>query len=110
MAKLVFVLGAGFSKDADFPLQGELLSLVTDSMFVAGTDILSDPESPTVEFRHQREILSKFLTQTFRSRGQRLEDIFTLLDQAIINRSTFGGYSLVQLMDIREIWIRAILF
>jgi len=55
MAKTVYVLGAGFSKGADFPLQTEILPLVTDSGFVGGADILSDPDFPTTEFREQRK-------------------------------------------------------
>jgi len=110
MAKTVFVLGAGFSKAAGFPLQSEILSLVTDSLFVGGANILSDPDFPTAEFREQRRKLVKFLNQSFRTQDQRLEDIFTLLDQAITNRATFGGYSLTELIQLRDTWIRAILF
>jgi hypothetical protein len=110
MAKIVFVLGAGFSKSAGFPVQSEILSLVTDSLFVGGSDILSDAGPPTAEFREQRRKLVEFLNQSFLSRDQRLEDIFTLLDQAISNRATFGGYSLTQLIELRDTWIRAILF
>jgi len=51
-----------------------------------------------------------FLKHAFPSDKQRLEDIFTLLDQAITNRATFAGYSLTQLIEIRDAWIRAILF
>ncbi|MSU59371.1 MAG: hypothetical protein EXS35_14570 [Pedosphaera sp.] len=110
MAKTVFVLGAGFSKSAGFPLQSEILSLVTDSLFVGGSDILSDPDLPAHKFRKHRQQLVEFLRQAFRTRDQRLEDIFTLLDQAITNHATFGTYSLTQLINIRDSWIRAILF
>jgi hypothetical protein len=110
MAKTVFVLGAGFSKSAGFPLQSEILSLVIDSLFVGGSDILSGPDLPTHEFREHRQQLVGFLRQAFRTRDQRLEDIFTLLDQAITNHATFGAYSLTELIDIRDSWIRAILF
>lgn len=110
MPKTVFVLGAGFSKPAGFPLQGEILSLVTDSLVIGAADVLSGPAFPTEQFRHQRQRLLKFLNESFRTKEQRLEDIFTLLDQAITNRATFAGYSLTDLIDIRDSWIRAILF
>jgi hypothetical protein len=110
MTKTIFVLGAGFSRVAGFPLQGEILSLVTDSLYVGGSDILSGPDFPTHEFRKQRRQLVAFLRKTFRTQDQRLEDIFTLLDQAIASHATFGGYSLTQLIEIRTSWIRAILF
>jgi hypothetical protein len=110
MAKTVFILGAGFSKSAGFPLQSEILSLVTDSLSVGGTDILSDPDLPTHKFRAHRHQLVKFLGKAFRTRDQRLEDIFTLLDQAITNHATFGAYSHTQLITIRDSWVRAILF
>jgi hypothetical protein len=110
MAKTVFVLGAGFSKAAGFPLQSEILSLVTDSLSVGRANILSDPDFPTAEFREQRRKLVEFLNQSFRTKDQRLEDIFTLLDQAITSRATFGGYSLTELIELRDTWIRAILF
>src|SRR5438874_2414235 len=110
MAKTVLVLGAGFSKAASFPLQKEILALVTDSLFIGGSDILSDPALPTNDFLTQRTKLVEFLNQAFRTKDQRLEDIFTLLDQAISNRATFGKYSLTELIHIRDSWIRAILF
>lgn len=110
MPKRVFVLGAGFSKAANFPLQAELLSLVTDSVFIGGADILSDPDPPTAEFLAHRQQLLAFLDRTFRGGEQRLEDVFTLLDQAIAEHSTFGGYGVMELITIRDQWVRAILF
>src|ERR1700722_10264642 len=110
MAKTVFVLGAGFSKSAGFPLQSEILSLVTDSLTVGGSHILSEPDLPTQEFRKHRQKIVKFLKRTFPARDPRLEDIFTLLDQAITTHATFGNYSLTELIEIRDSWIRAILF
>jgi len=110
MARRVFVLGAGFSKAANFPLQAEILSLVTDSVSIGGADILAEPDPPTKTFLEQREQLIAFLARTFRSDEQRLEDVFTLLDQAIAEHSTVAGYGIVELMDIRDIWVRAILF
>src|SRR5206468_12777868 len=107
MPKIVFVLGAGFSKPAGFPLQGEILSLVTDSLVIGAADVLSDPAFPTKQFREQRQKLVEFLIQSFRTKDQRLEDIFTLLDQAITNRATFAGYTLTDLIEIRDSWVRA---
>lgn len=112
MAKTVFVLGAGFSKDAGFPLQSEILSMVTESEFVGLSDISSapKPDSPTTKFLREREKLIKFLARVFGPQQQRLEDVFTLLDQAISTRATFAGYKLIELISIRDAWVRAILF
>src|SRR5438067_988789 len=110
MARRVFVLGAGFSKAANFPLQSEILSLVIDSASISGADILADPDAPTEEFLQQRQQLIEFVARTFRGGEQRLEDVFTLLDQAIAEHSTVAGYGVVELMRIRDTWVRAILF
>lgn len=110
MPKRVFVLGAGFSKAANFPLQSEMLAMVTDSVLIGGADILSDPDGPTQIFLTQREQLVQFLERTFRGGEQRLEDVFTLLDQAIVEHSTFAGYDVMDLIKIRDLWVRAILF
>ena len=110
MARRVFVLGAGFSKAANFPLQAEILSLVTDSVSIGGADILAEPDAPTEEFLQQRQQLIEFVACTFRGGEQRLEDVFTLLDQAIAEHSTVAGYGVVELMRIRDTWVRAILF
>lgn len=110
MPKRAFVLGAGFSKAANFPLQAEIISLVTDSVSIGGAEILAEPDPPAAQFLGQREQLVEFLDRTFPAREQRLEDVFTLLDQAIVEHSTFAGYGVTQLITIRDTWIRAILF
>jgi len=112
MAKTVFVLGAGFSKDAGFPLQSGILSLITDSEFVGLSDISSEPkpDSPTTRFLRERKELIEFLGRVFHPQEQRLEDIFTLLDQSISTRATFAGYKLTDLIRLRDAWVRSILF
>src|SRR5436190_21716952 len=92
MPKRAFILGAGFSKAANFPLQAEILSLVTDSVSIGGADILAEPDAPTKGFLEQREQLIEFLARTFPGGEQHLEDVFTLLDQAIAEHSTVAGY------------------
>lgn len=110
MSKTVYVLGAGFSRGAGFPLQSEILELVTDRLLVGDADVLADPAAPTAEFRELRKRLVDFITHAFRSTDQRLEDIFTLLDQAIADRATFASYSHTDLIALRDAWIRGILF
>jgi hypothetical protein len=110
MAKRAFIFGAGFSIEAGFPRQGELLRLVTEEMQIGLTDLGTDPDAETKNFLHWRAKIVEFLNKVFVNRDQPLESVFTLLDEAIGYRTTFSGYSQLQLMQLRDHWIRAILF
>jgi hypothetical protein len=99
--KRVFVLGAGFSRAAGFPLQREILDRIKGFKF----DIM------TVEFRKARKELLDFLNLAFgEPQEPSLEDIFTLLDQTIGRGEACANYSPSKLERVRTALKRAILF
>lgn len=110
MAKQVFVLGAGFSAAAGFPQQKELLRQVTEGLSIGTADLMGAPDRGTRHFLKLREKIVDFLAKVFAEPEQPLENVFTLLDEAIAKRTTFAGYSQLQLLELRDWWIRAILF
>ncbi len=115
MGKTVYILGAGFSKPAGFPLQGELLRSVLDEagedILRLSGDILSSPETPSDDIRRDRETIRHFTDASFPSREHvQFEDVFTLLDQTILERAHLVKFPENQLREIRSAWIRAILF
>jgi hypothetical protein len=111
MGKTVYILGAGFSKAARFPLQRELLQAVLDDISLLTGDILSKPEILLESFRKDRELIKNFANASFPSRENlQFEDVFTLLDEVILERAHFGKYPETELREIRSAWIRAILF
>ena len=115
MEKTVYILGAGFSKPAGFPLQGDLLRSVLDEagedILRLSGDILSAPDAPSDDIRRDREIIRKFTDASFPSREHvQLEDVFTLLDQVILERAHFVKFPEKELREIRSAWVRAILF
>jgi hypothetical protein len=107
MGKTVYILGAGFSKPAGFPKQGELLTGLINRL----TDLSGDQFMP-LEITSS---ISEFLTRCGFMREGRLvftvtlEDLFTLLDQTISDRNSFVGFSWVELIKIRDSLIRGVL-
>jgi hypothetical protein len=110
MAKQVFVLGAGFSAAAGFPQQKELLRQVTEGLSIGTADLMATPDQATRHFLKLRKKIVDFLGKVFAEPDQPLENVFTLLDEAIAKRTAFAGYSQLQLLELRDWWIRAILF
>jgi hypothetical protein len=111
--KTVFVFGAGFSKPANFPLQKELLQAITDGPHFLGYGILDDkiiPKDIITDFNKESRVLTSFLAKTFEGNEQSLEDIFTLLDQTIAEKGALLEYSYIDLIKLREKWVRCILF
>jgi hypothetical protein len=114
MGKTVYILGAGFSRPAGFPLQGELLRSVLDEagedILRLSGDILSAPVTPSDKIRNDRETIRQFTDASFPSRERvQLEDMFTLLDETILERAHFAKFPENKLREIRSAWIRAIL-
>jgi len=107
MGKTVYILGAGFSKPAGFPKQGDLFTGLVNKL----TDFSADQFIP---FKITSSI-SEFLTRCgFMKEGElvftiTLEDLFTLLDQAIADRNSFVGFDWVELIKIRDSLIRGVL-
>lgn len=96
----MYVFGAGFSADANFPLQAKLLSRLVEEVT---TDAFSsfipiDAVNGISEFMTG----AQFLVNKKISGDIPLEDIFTLLDQAIATRASFASFSWKQLIEFRD--------
>jgi hypothetical protein len=110
-SKTVYVLGAGFSYGGGLPLQTQILERILNYDF----DILSgDKPDYFIQlsklFLPQKKSLKEFLDKVFSSNQiPSLEDVFTLLDQTIAQRSYCLGYSWLELNSIREALKYAIL-
>ncbi len=103
--KEVFILGAGFSKPAGLPLQRELL-----------TEILSiNSDKLDLSFRMyfetSRSEVREFIERYFdgvEPNKLTLEDLFTILDKAIIGKEYFGDYKWENLYRIKKALIYTI--
>jgi len=115
--RTVFVLGAGFSCRAGFPLQPQLLRRAVD------LGVMDIPAGAPDSFLEDQATALEFLRRVFARGGDRdlrevfesgqgptLEDVFTLLDQTIARRSFCGGYSWSRLSEVREALNRVVLF
>ncbi len=110
IAKTVYVLGAGFSKFAGYPLQSEILQRIKNFKIRrllnadVSFDIINDFEPAWNNF-------IEFLSLTFPPDvSPQLEDIFTLLDQTIDNRLYFKRYSWEKLEELRNDLNKTILY
>jgi len=111
--KTVYILGAGFSRDAGFPLQSEILERIrrfdidilrskVNREFLDVSEVFLPQE--------EKESLKEFLNKVFSaSLNLSLEEIFTLLDETISRKGFCLGYTWLDLYQIREILKRAIL-
>ena len=91
--KTVYIIGAGYSCDAYFPRQSEILPRV----YRLNEDISGAPV--------------KFITSVFGKKYfPSLEDIYTLLNQAISKRDNIGGYTFIELDSIRNALTKAIIY
>lgn len=107
--KTVYVIGAGFSKAAGFPLQAEILPRIQEFR-PENIDIISAPGFALSLFEENEQLLFPFLNSIFESSQPTLEDIFTLLDQAIARREYCQKYSWKELDEIRRVLKTAVLF
>jgi len=101
MNKIVYILGAGFSKCANAPLQSELI----DEIFKIRNDIL--PSEYRQIFIQNRNDFEKFLLDTMfidkNNFGKiSLEDIYTPIDRCIIDNLSFRNISPKDLIDLRQ--------
>lgn len=103
-SKTVFVLGAGFSRDAGFPLQNEILDRIHS------LEVMDVPPGALDKIAPDQAKVLEFLTEVF-APGQTptLEDVFTLLDQTIASRAYCGGYAWNKLDVVRDALRRAVL-
>ncbi|HMQ70770.1 MAG TPA: hypothetical protein PKC58_17475 [Ignavibacteria bacterium] len=91
--KIVYVLGAGYSYNANFPLQAEILSRI----YQLDKNITGDAID--------------FLTSIYGKKDlPALEDVYTLLDSAVSRRENFHGLDFNDLDNIRDNLTRSILY
>jgi len=105
--KTVYVIGAGFSREAQFPLQAEILGRVLEFE----VDVIGAPRHTLEVFLPAREVIQEFFRRVFGpGLMPSLEDLFTLLDLSIARRESCKGYAWRGLEDVRDSLKRSILF
>jgi len=90
---IVFILGAGFSRAAKLPLQRDLLPRMLNF------------EGGDFNFKNARDNVKEFINGNFpnvKIENLTLEDLFTILDKAVLGKEYFGGYSWEKLYKIRK--------
>ena len=99
----VYVLGAGFSYEAGVPLQSQILERIKD------LDPLSAPSLLSEMFAECQGRSIAFVNRIFEQvANPRLEDIFTLIDQAVQHRNYCVGYDWQEIEAIRRALLNAI--
>lgn len=84
--KIVFILGAGFSKAAGYPLQDEILEKVLK-----------------LKNNKRQKQLRKFIIERFQGgKNTPLEDVYTSLDKSILEGRTLGGFGPNGLRTLRN--------
>ncbi|HHT61245.1 MAG TPA: hypothetical protein PLB75_05465 [Paludibacteraceae bacterium] len=102
--KTVYIIGAGFSKSANIPLQSELL----DEIFkVKENDLLDEYDEYKDIFNQYRNAFKKFLSDTMFIEEKdfakiSLEDIYTPIDRCVVDNLAFRNISPKDLIDIRQ--------
>jgi len=100
-SKSVFILGAGFSHDAQIPLQSQLLKEI----------INYSPSLEEADISKSQYNVKDFLTNLFGStKGVTLEDIFTILDRCVIAKERFKSYTWKDIYEIRSSLVSLILY
>ncbi|MCB9772655.1 MAG: hypothetical protein H6754_08930 [Candidatus Omnitrophica bacterium] len=112
--KTVYILGAGFSYEAGFPLQTDILRRIQETKvgLLSGdtTDDFLLLSELFLAHQERSDTLKEFLTRVFSSSvNPSLEDVFTLLDQTIAKRGFCLKYSWKELNEINDSLKRAIL-
>lgn len=84
-SKTVYILGAGFSRPANYPLQGEIIPSLRNLslMDFSSSDIESEMDA--------RNTASEFIEDAFPGASPSLEDVFTLLDQTIHDEGFYNS-------------------
>jgi hypothetical protein len=105
----LYVLGAGFSKPAGYPLQDEILTRIKEIVINRG--LMDNPLFAETMFQKGEQRLRKFINDIFPGNPTpSLEDLFTLLDQSIELCASCKEYTYLELDEIREALKTVILF
>lgn len=109
--KTVYFLGAGFSRGAQYPLQGDLIDRIRTFKPPSVLSFDLDLFSAYDKFYKNRERVNSFLEKVFKDiPNPNLEDVFTILDQSISERTFCKGISWRRLINVDESFKSTILF
>ncbi len=102
MSKVIYILGAGFSRYAGAPSQDKIL----DGIIILSKPTHIDLKWPS--FENSRQLLIEFIKKVFNPTTEEmmkkisLEDLFTFLDKAMLERSGFSTFTEENVENIRE--------
>lgn len=108
--KTVYILGAGFSKSAEAPLQSEIIDeifkLTDDNILALEIDNRHKAQTLLNTFKDFRGSFEKFLENELnlsknRFKDTTLEDIYSLIDKSIINNMSFRNIPRNELIQLR---------
>lgn len=103
--RTVYILGAGFSKEANIPLQSEILEAIRN------LNLSDAPPSLVNRYLNSWSQASSFLDSIFGPKEDPpLEDVFTLLDETISRRQYCRGYSWYDLETVNKALSEVILY
>lgn len=105
--KRVYVLGAGFSAMSGLPLQSGILPRILNFSYL--DDFPQDLQLVDTWSEDYKKIVEYFKDVLRGSPNPSLEDLFTLLDQAIEAESNIRSYNWKELIDVRDALKRLIL-
>jgi hypothetical protein len=99
--KTVFILGAGFSKYTEYPLQNEILQELVN--FYKRTNI-------TKESKSNWDIVNIFFNKCIGSKIETfyIEDLFTILDKCLIDEEFFKSYDTARIEEVKTALISSI--
>jgi hypothetical protein len=99
----VFILGAGFSRDAGMPLQREILSSVRS------LDLLVPPRDVQAKYIEAYALVQEFMNHFFELVSEpTLEDVFTFLDDSIARRQHCLGFKWKDLAEVHSSLVQLI--
>jgi len=104
--RTVYIFGAGFSYDANIPIQSEILEKLrehSDAISKSLEDVVTIiPIEMVNQFQMSWNIINNFLNKLFEQvRNPSLEDVFTLLDQVIQSKSFCFGVTWREIEEIK---------
>ena len=101
--KTVYVLGAGSSAAAGGPLQAELLGKILDPELAKNA-----PDLDKIGLEEYQWMVLDFIEAVFGLKGLdaagrlALEDLFTVIDRALLSESAIKGWSPYRIRDVRR--------
>lgn len=102
MEKVVYILGAGFSKSANAPLQSEIIKEIFS---IKRKDLSSFPYN-NLFFKYRRTLIDLLVKVFYLDKEEfkkfPLEDIFSAIDRSLLDNISLGKFDKIQLLDSRD--------